>query len=62
MTFDRKPDLDNANVGMPDEKFRKNEVYQESYQIGSSLFFLEKGGNENPLLWQAEGERPEFCI
>ena len=27
MTFDREPDLDNANVGMPEFKFRNNQVY-----------------------------------
>ena len=38
MTFDREPDLDNANVGMPELRFRNNEVLIGSYQVGS--FFL----------------------
>ena len=33
MTFDREPDLDNANVGIPEQKGKT-----ESYQIGGFLF------------------------
>ena len=38
MTFDREPDLDNANVGTPDTKIlgRTREFW--SYRIGSSFF------------------------
>ena len=42
MTFDREPDLDNANVGMPDTRILGMIKYiQGSYQIGSFLFYLE---------------------
>ena len=38
MTFDRKPDLDNANVGKPDSRrLLKCRLYW-SYQIGNSFF------------------------
>ena len=40
MTSDREPDLDNANVGMPDFKFRENARSRRSYQIGSSFFYF----------------------
>ena len=40
MTFDREPDLDNANVGMPERSFRNNSVFIGSYQIGSFLFYF----------------------
>ena len=33
MTFDREPDLDNANVGIPEQKGKT-----ESYQIGGFPF------------------------
>ena len=35
MTFDREPDLDNANVGIPEQKGKT-----ESYQIGGFLFYV----------------------
>ena len=40
MTFDREPDLDNANVGMPDTNIVYWEEQQNfwSYRIGSSFF------------------------
>ena len=40
MTFDREPDLDNANVGMPDTSILYWEEQQNfwSYRIGSSFF------------------------
>ena len=38
MTFDRKPDLDNANVGKPDSRrLLKCRLYW-GYQIGNSFF------------------------
>jgi len=38
VTFDRKPDLDNANVGKPDSRrLLKCRLYW-SYQIGNSFF------------------------
>ena len=45
MTFDREPDLDNANVGMPDTRYWEEQRNFRSYQIGSSFFvaiFLEE--------------------
>ena len=42
MTFDREPDLDNANVGMPEKLFFGSIiVIIGSYQIGSFLFLLQ---------------------
>ena len=39
MTFDREPDLDNANVGMPDTRILGEEKdFYGSYQIGSFRF------------------------
>ena len=35
MTFDREPDLDNANVGIPEQKGKT-----ESCQIGGFLFYV----------------------
>ena len=47
MTFDREPDLDNANVGMPEQKFQENLSKLRSYQIGSSFFCCDFGGDLN---------------
>jgi len=41
MTFDREPDLDNANVGMPERKLQENLSNFRSYRIGSSFFYCE---------------------
>ena len=38
MTFDREPDLDNANVGMPDTRILGGTREFWSYRIGSSFF------------------------
>ena len=38
MTFDREPDLDNANVGMPDMRYWEEQRNFWSYRIGSSFF------------------------
>ena len=39
MTFDREPDLDNANVGMPDtRKFRRNRVFYGKLPARRLLF------------------------
>ncbi|BFK18903.1 hypothetical protein F230042K4_01940 [Mediterraneibacter glycyrrhizinilyticus] len=44
MTFDREPDLDNANVGMPDTRILGiTEYVLGSYQIGSFLFYCHGG-------------------
>ena len=45
MTFDREPDLDNANVGMPEQKFLEGVSNLRSYQIGSSFFVFSFGGD-----------------
>ena len=47
MTFDREPDLDNANVGMPDTRIlgEKKDFYG-SYQIGSFRFLFCFGGEK----------------
>jgi len=39
MTFDREPDLDNANVGMPVLYFQEKLNLLRSYQMGSSFFY-----------------------
>ncbi len=41
MTFDPEPDLDNANVGMPERISGTTSDYR-SYQTGSSLFIFRK--------------------
>ena len=38
MTFDREPDLDNANVGMPDIRHWEKQRFYGSYQIDGFLF------------------------
>ena len=38
MTFDREPDLDNANVGMPDTRILGGTKKFWSYRIGNSFF------------------------
>ena len=45
MTFDREPDLDNANVGIPEQKGKT-----ESYQIGGFLFYVIGNSYGIPLL------------
>ena len=44
MTFDREPDLDNANVGMPDTRILGGTREFWSYRIGSSFFVAIFGG------------------
>ena len=40
MTFDREPDLDNANVGMPDSDITIDILFTEaSRSVASVLFF-----------------------
>ena len=46
MTFDREPDLDNANVGMPDIDARgigRNIEFTEAIQRMASVFVFQKG-------------------
>ena len=52
MTFDREPDLDNANVGMPDTRHWERKKFYGSYQIGSFRFLFCFGGEKN-----GKGER-----
>ena len=56
MTFDREPDLDNANVGTPDT-IRNHKVYEGSYQIGNFLF-CDLGGH---LYGENQWRRMEYC-
>ncbi len=42
MTFDRKPDLDNANVGMPDTKILgRTKFIKEAAKSAASFFVWE---------------------
>ena len=47
MTFDREPDLDNANVGTPEREFKEYRSNFRSYQIGSSFFVAIFGGEQS---------------
>ena len=47
MTFDREPDLDNANVGMPDTKILGMIQYIKEVTKSVASFFVVFGG----LLW-----------
>ena len=40
MTFDREPDLDNANGGMPERQLWEKASNPWSYQIGNSFFIV----------------------
>ena len=40
MTFDREPDLDNANVGMPDTRILGRTKYTSEVAKSAASFFL----------------------
>ncbi len=44
MTFDREPDLDNANVGMPDTKILGITKYMKEVTKSVASFFVVLGG------------------
>ena len=47
MTFDREPDLDNANVGMPDTRILGRTKFIKEVTKSVASFFVVLGG----LLW-----------
>ncbi len=48
MTFDREPDLDNANVGMPDNR----SIFAEATMSGLPLFSAFFAGSCEPAVWE----------
>ena len=44
MTFDREPDLDNANVGMPDTRILGRTKYIKEVTKSVASFFVVFGG------------------
>ena len=53
MTFDREPDLDNANVGMPDTRILgEKKIFTEAIKSVASVFLFCFGGEKN-----GKGER-----
>ena len=57
MTFDREPDLDNANVGIPEQKGKT-----ESYQIGGFLFYVIGNSYEIPYYIKKPSGQDSFLL